>query len=350
MPRFQLEVNDVPGLLGQVRLSKVLEKRCASLESLDLSYTKITQWRFIDRALPSCVALERVNLSGLVLDETNNPFLGLAQCLTLKELVIKSAVLNTCVQVAPVLVACTALTKLDLGENELVLPKTNNMYPLQHITNALMFHPSLEHLDLHGCELNINCLEILAVTLPTCPHLAHLNLSKTLLLPNKIQVLIRMLQQCTTLRQLALSQNPYMKQMSLTKLTTSKALTGLTSLDVSRCYIDFIIAPGASLFIDELTTCTRLTHLDLSCNEFGDTFARLLSVKLPKCLALDRLDLSNTLMSDAGVRALSKCIPSCTGLTSLKITGNNTTRRQSRRYKTHGKSVSGPGRPGQNTW
>ncbi len=329
MPGFQLELNDDdPQMLNQLRLSRVLEQRCASLESLDLSGTGITEWVYIDSALPSCVALERVNLSGLVLHELNHPFLGLAQCLMLKELVIRSAMLNTCVQLAPVLVACTAVTKLDLTDNQLGVNRIDDMYPLQHITNALMFHPSLEHLNLRDCQLDIDSMQSLALTLPTCPRLAHLNLSNSSMsLQNINQNLIPMLQQCTALRHLVLSQLSFMEQIGLTELATSKALTGLTSLDISICYIDFRIPPYGEDFIDELTQCTRLTHLDLSDNELGDTSARFLAVKLPKCLALERLDLSSTLMSDEGVRALSKAIPSCTCLTSLKITLNNTTKK-----------------------
>ena len=73
---------------GAVRLADVLVRSGASLEALDLSFARIEQWAEIEAALPACQALQRVTLSGVAFGPANNPFLGLAQCAALRELVI----------------------------------------------------------------------------------------------------------------------------------------------------------------------------------------------------------------------------------------------------------------------
>jgi hypothetical protein len=74
---------------GAVRLAAVLDQRCAALECLDLTHTSIEQWCEIGAARPSCVALQRVKLTGSVFTRDNNLFGGLAQCAALRELVIE---------------------------------------------------------------------------------------------------------------------------------------------------------------------------------------------------------------------------------------------------------------------
>ncbi len=78
---------------GAVRLGAVLGGRGAALESLDLSNTHITTWREVDLALPSCRALKRVDLSRNFFcndfARRNHPFVGLAHCRGLQELVLE---------------------------------------------------------------------------------------------------------------------------------------------------------------------------------------------------------------------------------------------------------------------
>ena len=128
MPGFTLDIPDralahppfLPSERGAVRLTEVLRTRCAAMECLDLTHTDIELWGEIGAALPSCVALQRVKLTGCVFSEINNPFDGLTQCGALRELVMEETqLIFACAQLAPVLVACRAITKLNLASNNL---------------------------------------------------------------------------------------------------------------------------------------------------------------------------------------------------------------------------------------
>jgi Ran GTPase-activating protein (RanGAP) involved in mRNA processing and transport len=77
-------------------------------------------------------------------------------------------------------VVCRALTTLSLESNPIGFGDQGVVSPrfhLQYITDAIVHHPSLEHLNLCDCSLGPPCIALLAATLPTCLRLEHLNLS-----------------------------------------------------------------------------------------------------------------------------------------------------------------------------
>jgi len=341
IPGFDLDedvataVNVLAPERGGPRLAVVLATECAALEALDLSLTGVTRWREIRTGLRSCVALQRVNLSGGVFTSGNNPFNGLAECRALRELVLEDTDIGrVCTQLAPVLRACRALTKLSLAGNRLAYV---DMGPggqppvllFQRLTAALVNHPSLEHLDLTGCDLSVACITQLIAVLPTCPRLERLCLGQNNLTVQRVARLGAMLVVCPALRHLDVRENPDIGNAGLRALVASRGLRGLASLDVSHSRID-CIGPGGVQgttgaqvpFLVELALCPRLQVLNLSYNNLGDTFVRALARMLETCPALTRLDLASTLMTDTGITALALAIPRCPGLTRLNITRN----------------------------
>lgn len=348
MPHFKLDVEQVgavAGVYGSYRLAGVLLQCGAWLQSLDLSHTNIQTWTAINAALPACVALQRVKLTNANVTQTN-PFAGLAQCVSLRELVIEESGLSVrCQQLAPVLRACTALTKLNLAENPLyvrnlaVLP---HVYSLNYITVALLNHPSLQHLDLCCClSQNIDCLNLLLGMLPTLARLEYLNLAKNRLDAASITIVGMILQRCPRLGTLDLRQNTTIDAAALHELAISQGMRGLASLNISRCFIECRDATGGNSFLDELPNCARLARLDLSQNDLGDGFMLGLAARLPACRALTRLDLAYTEIGDVGIRALAEVIPRCPGLTRLNLRENPCTPETAKQLKdawraTHG--------------
>ena len=110
------------------------------MEALDLSFTRIEQWAEIEAALPACQALQRVTLSGVAFGPANNPFLGLAQCAALRELVIDESELTLqCEQLMPVLANCRGLESLTLARNRLSRMdfRLQVSTPVLHVTAGL---------------------------------------------------------------------------------------------------------------------------------------------------------------------------------------------------------------------
>ena len=323
---------------GGPRLAAVLALHCAALESLDLSTTGITRWTEIRNALHQTPALQRVNLSGNTFGRGNHPFTWLSHCRGLRELVLEdSDIGRVCRQLAPVLARCTALTKLSLAGNKLsYLEMENGQMPvppvcvLQRLTDALMHHPSLEHLDLTGCELSPTGITLLVAALPTMLRLERLILTTNGLTAIRIGQLGAMLVNCPSMRHLDVRDNVEIANAGLLALVASQGLRGLASLDVSQCLIDCIGPGGRSgttgpqvPFLAELALCPRLQALDLSFNNLGDTFVRALARMLETWPLLERLDLSSTIMTDRGVAALALAIPRCPGLVRLNIMRNS---------------------------
>jgi Leucine-rich repeat (LRR) protein len=302
MPGFDVDEDAVTAInihapeRGGPRLGLVLANHCAALESLDLSITGITTWREIRTGLRSCPALQRVNLAGSVFTRGNNPFNGLAECRALRELVLDDTDIGrVLVQLEPVLRACRALTKLSLNGNRLRYMEINQGGPpvcvLRHLTNALMHHPSLQDLDLTGCELSAECITLLAAALPTIPRLERLVLAQNDLTVRRVAQLGAMMVQCPSMRHLDVRENPDVGNAGLEALVASQGLRGLASLDVSHLRIDCIGPRGRAgvtgaqvPFLRELALCPRMQVLNLSYNNLGDTFVRALARMLePSC-------------------------------------------------------------------
>ena len=226
---------------GAVWLTVVLWRRCAALESLDLGRTRIENWSEIGRALPSCVALQRLDLSGANFYPRNNPFAGLAQCRTFTELRLQDC-------------------DLTQGGEQLVHHRR----------------------DVHHRRAE-------SPPEPAVPR------PVGLIPGNQLHAAPR-----GGAADVPASRAPG----ALARLAGSQALRGLASLDVSRCRFDYRRgAPYGAPFLVELEHCPRLEAMNLSENDLGDTFVRALTGRLPA--SLTRLDLCDTAVSDAGVRALA---------------------------------------------
>lgn len=347
MPGFLLDDPDraqahppfLPPERGAVRLAAVLQTRCAALQSLDLTDTEIEVWREIDAALPACAALQRVRLTGATFHRDEHPFAGLAQCAALRELHLEDTRLGYhSAGLAPVLAACRALQRLNLRANFLSYTDfraTPQVLVLQHLTDALRHHPSLEHLDVSDCGLSMPCIALLAGSLPTCPRLAHLDVGSHTLDVVKMTALAAMLPRCLALRHLGLRESRAMGTEGLVALTGAQALRGLASLDLHGCSIEYIIpthGPGAAV-VAELALCPRLSALDLSDNDLGNTFTSSLAGRLPQFPALTQLNLAGTKMSDTGVRALAQAVRRCPGLVRLNITRSSCTPETARQMR-----------------
>jgi hypothetical protein len=318
---------------GGPRLAVVLAQHCEELESLDLSVTGITRWLEIRNALRSCPALHRVNLSGSTFTRANQPFTWMTDCRALRELVLEDSDIGRVYrQLAPVLAQCTALTKLSLAGNLLSYVEMQDagqlpqppVFVLQRLTDAPMPHPSLQYLDMTGCELSPPCITLLVAVLPTCLRLERLILATNSLTAIRSGLLGSILVLCPSMRHLDVRDNPEIANAGLQALVASQGLRGLASLDVSHCHID-CMGPGGRdgttgpqvPFLQELVRCPRLQVLDLSLNNLGDTFVRTLARMLETRPSLERLDLSSTIMTDRGVTALTLAIPRCPGLVRL---------------------------------
>jgi Ran GTPase-activating protein (RanGAP) involved in mRNA processing and transport len=187
-----------------------------------------------------------------------------------------------------------------------------------------MPHPSLQYLDMTGCELSPPCITLLVAVLPTCLRLERLILATNSLTAIRSGLLGSILVLCPSMRHLDVRDNPEIANAGLQALVASQGLRGLASLDVSHCHID-CMGPGGRdgttgpqvPFLQELVRCPRLQVLDLSLNNLGDTFVRTLARMLETRPSLERLDLSSTIMTDRGVTALTLAIPRCPGLVRL---------------------------------
>ena len=342
MPGFDVDENAVPPVQnrGGPRLAAVLATHCAALESLDLSTTGISMWLEIRNALRFCVALQRVNLSGNTFGRGNHPFTWMTNCRGLRELVLEdSDIGRVCTQLAPVLAQCTALTKLSLAGNRLSYVEMNNgqiavppVCVLQRLTDALMHHPSLQHLDLTGCSLSPAGITLLVAALPTMLRLERLILTTNGLTAIRIGQLGAMLVLCPSMRHLDVRDNIEIANAGLHMLVATQGLRGLASLDVSHCHIDCIGPGGRSgttgpqvPFLQELALCPRLQALDLSFNNLGDTFMRALARMLETWPLLERLDLESTITTDRGIAALALAVPRCPGLKRLNLMRNSCT-------------------------
>ena len=303
---------------GAVRFAAVLEASGASLEALDLSFTRIAEWAEINAALPACQALQRVTLSGVDFGPANNPFLGLAQCAALRELVIDESDLGLqCQQLMPVLANCRGLESLTLASNHLCRLDFRLAVAapvLQHVLGGLWMHPSLARLDLRNCLLNSGCFDLLAVTLPTCPRLEYLDVSDNNIEQRKIAGLVRILRGCAALRHLHMRQSENLTRNDLRALAVARVFRGLASLDLGGCELDLMVQGGGSALLEELPLCVRLASLELGHNSLGNSFVRKLAALLVRCPALRRLDVSCGDVTDAGIRALALNVPLC-GLT-----------------------------------
>jgi Ran GTPase-activating protein (RanGAP) involved in mRNA processing and transport len=264
----------------------------------------------------------------------------MTNCRGLRELVLEdSDIGRVCTQLAPVLAQCTALTKLSLAGNRLSYTEMQNgqiqvppVCVLQRLTDALMHHPSLQHLDLSNCNLNPAGITLLVAALPTMLRLERLLLKTNGLTAIRIRQLGAMLVNCPSMRHLDVRDNIEIADAGLQVLVATHGLRGLASLDVSHCHIDCIGPGGRSgttgpqvPFLRELALCPRLQALDLSFNNFGDTFVRSLARMLETWPALERLDLASTLLTDRGVAALALAVPRCPGLTRLNLMRNSCT-------------------------
>lgn len=302
-------------------------RRCPDLETLDLARTRIERWAELSAALPFCTRLQRLNLSGHQIYHWNHPFAGLARCLALTELRLWDCEIGTVAeQLGEALVQCTALRLLDLRENDLGGEDTRVQPPVRtmsYITAAIMHHPSLQHLDLSTCQLEMDSMRLLGAALPTIPRLEHLDLSNNDLQNITLAPLVTALPQCPVMRHLRLRGNHDLTPLGLRVLTLFGALRGLESLDLSRCGIEcaHVTRNGAS-FVAQLPLCPRLAKLNLSENKLGDTFVRALAGRLPQCASLERLDLAETQISDAGVRALAAAVRLCPWLVRLNVKDN----------------------------
>ena len=302
-------------------------RRCPDLETLDLARTRIERWHELSAALPLCTRLQRLNLSGHQIYHWNHPFAGLAQCRGLTELRLADCEVGRVAdQLGQALLQCPALRLLDLRENDLggvdssVQPVVRTM---SQLLAGLMHHPSLEHVDLSTCQLEMESMRLLGAALPTWPRLGHLDLYNNDLSNMTLTPLVLALPACPALRYLRLRGNQDLTPVSLHVLTLWGALRGLESLDLSRCAIEcaHVTRNGAS-FVAELPLCPRLRVLNLSENRLGDTFVRALAGSLPQCALLSHLDLAETQISDAGVRALAAGVRRCPWLVRLNVRGN----------------------------
>ena len=302
-------------------------RRCPELETLDVARTRIDVWAELNDALPLCPRLLRLNLSGQNIYHWNNPFDGLARCHALTELRLADCEIETvAAQLGPALMQCTALRLLDLRENNLsgddplALPVVTI---ISHILAGLMHHPSLEHLDLSTCQLDLDCMHLLGAALPTWPRLEHLDLYDNDLHNFMLLPLVNALPLCPAMRHLRLRGNYELKETAFHYLSTLGAMAGLESLDCSRCAIEcaYFTRNGAS-FVAQLPQCPRLRVLNLAENKLGDTFVRNLAKRLPECASLESLDLAETQICDAGVRALAAGVRLCPWLVRLSVRGN----------------------------
>ena len=91
----------------------------------------------------------------------------------------------------------------------------------------------------------------------------------------------------------------------------------LTKLDLSgnglRDHCDIIAA---------LSRCSRLQHVDLSCNQLGLNAARALAIALPACTSLIHLDLSCNRFTSYDSDSLGLSVRLCTALRHLSLRKN----------------------------
>ncbi len=311
----------------QFNATQVL-RRCPELETLDVARTRIDRWREIGNALRFCPRLLRLDLSGQNLYVRNNPFRGLSRCRALTELRLADCELRlVAALLGQALAQCTALRLLDLRKNDLSGEDARLQPPVSYMSlllAGLRQHPSLEHVDLSTCQLDVHCTHLLGGALPTWARLEHLDLSNNGLNNTSLLPIALALPQCPAMRHLRLRGNSAFRPRALFYLGTQGGMRGLASLDLSRCAIDCSrhVQHNGAEFVAELPRCPRLLRLNLSENELGDTFARALARVLPECAALESLELAETQISDAGLRALAAGVRLCPWLERLNVRGN----------------------------
>eukprot|EP00730_Choanoeca_flexa_P007716 TRINITY_DN12381_c0_g1_i1.p1 TRINITY_DN12381_c0_g1~~TRINITY_DN12381_c0_g1_i1.p1 ORF type:complete len:1000 (+),score=204.10 TRINITY_DN12381_c0_g1_i1:2145-5144(+) len=195
----------------------------------------------------------------------------------------------------------------------------------KHLLAALGFHPNIEDVKLHGCELGVAeapqlacmleqtatisylglkdnhlgtegaCLIANALKLNTS--LTTLNLSKNQIDDAGAQALAQRLQHASHLRRLPIYQNTFTwpgllalagmamaKQpiliLEMDKVETAVALTRLINNDPTLTHLELeysgLDGPGMDIFLSSLTKCQHLTKLDLRGLHFDATMAEQL--------------------------------------------------------------------------
>ncbi|XP_076590240.1 protein NLRC5 isoform X2 [Chaetodon auriga] len=365
--------NNTLGLEGAEFLCSVLPS-LPHLTSLSIASKEARVVEKLSEALLQATALQRLNLSGHVIDDSA------AQIMTMVFPRLRSLNLSHCVwsaagglQLIKALGECVSLEglcldSLELNEesrvclaqslrniNSIRSLKLNKIAPAMGQSGAnsvLDLLPALEGLtrmeeiELDGWRMADRGIELLTRLLPVWTQLTKISLSKNLISDQSGDKLLEALSSCGHLEELHVSGNNLGDLTAARMALVLPSLTHVTVLDISEnrighegsvslskaimCMKNLTKIHLTSVGTSELCAvaaslahCPLIQDVGLGWNTCGDDVAEELARVMPLCQKLTRIDLESNSVSVFGAEALVRALQLCPALQLIRLWRNN---------------------------